>query len=214
MIQDKQNEMEDIKSHKDKVKKINTLLDKLDERLACGEITESRYKELRDRYKAEVEDLKDHLTEQELMHEVGLEAVKDEEVEYQEEEKEPEKAVVYESNTKYCSNCGAVIDEKAEICPKCGVRVLFQQIYREKKSGALAAILSAIIPGAGQIYCGRGLRGVGFFILNVFLFILFAGATSENPNSDDPGILFIIMILIWVWNIIDANSVASKVNQI
>ena len=213
MIPDNQNEMEDIKSHKDKVKKINTLLDKLDERLACGEITESRYRELRDRYKAEVEKLKDHLTEQELMHEVGLEAGKDEEVEYQEEEKEPEKAVVYESNTKYCSNCGAVIDEKAEICPKCGVRVLFLQVYREKKSGALAAILSAIIPGAGQIYCGRGLRGVGFFILNVFLFILFGAAASESLNSDDPGILFIIMILVWIWNIIDANSVASKVNQ-
>jgi len=211
MIPDNQNEMEDINSHKDKVKKINTLLDKLDERLACGEITESRYRELRDRYKAEVEKLKDHLTEQELMHEVGLETGKDEEVEYQVEE--PEK-ISYESNTKYCSNCGALIDEKAEICPKCGVRVLFPQAYREKKSGALAAILSAIIPGAGQIYCGRGLRGVGFFILNVFLFILFAGAASESPNSDDPGILFIIMILVWIWNFIDANSVASKVNQI
>ena len=26
------------------------------------------------------------------------------------------------NNTKFCSNCGAVIDIKAEICPKCGVR--------------------------------------------------------------------------------------------
>lgn len=25
--------------------------------------------------------------------------------------------------TKYCSNCGAEIDAKAEICPECGVRV-------------------------------------------------------------------------------------------
>ncbi len=213
MIQDKQNEMEDIKSHKDKVKKINTLLDKLDERLACGEITESRYRELRDRYKAEVEDLKDHLTEQELLHEVGLEAVDDEEVDYQEERKEPEKAVVYENNTKYCSNCRAVIDEKAEICPKCGVRVLFKQVYREKKSGALAAILSAIIPGAGQIYCGRGIRGVGFFVLNVFMFLIFAAAASENPNSDGQGILFLILILIWLWSIFDANKIALKTNQ-
>ena len=208
---DKQNEMEDIKSHKEKVKKINTLLDKLDERLACGEITESRYSELRDRYKTEVEKLKDHLTEQELMHEVGLEAGTDEEAGYQEEE--PEKEVVYESNTKYCSNCGALIDEKAEICPKCGVRVLFPQVYQQKKSGALAAILSAIIPGAGQIYGGRGMRGAGFFVLNFFFLFLFGAASSENPNSGDPGILFLIMILIWLWTIFDANKIASKTNQ-
>ena len=211
MIPDEQGEMEDIKSHKDKVKKINTLLDKLDERLACGEITESRYTELRDRYKAELEKLKDHLTEQELMHEVGLVALKDGEVEYQEEE--PEKTVTYENNTKYCSNCGALIDEKAEICPKCGVRVLFPQVYQQKKSGALAAILSAIVPGAGQIYCGRGMRGAGFFVLNFFFLFLFGAASSENPNSDDPGILFLIMILIWLWTIFDANKVASKINQ-
>jgi TM2 domain-containing membrane protein YozV len=86
-------------------------------------------------------------------------------------------------------------------------------VYREKKSGAFAAILSAIIPGAGQIYCGRGLRGVGFFMLNFFFLFLFGAAAEDSPNSDDPGILFIIMILVWIWNIIDANSVASKVNQ-
>ncbi len=27
-----------------------------------------------------------------------------------------------QDNEKFCSNCGAVIDIKAEICPKCGVR--------------------------------------------------------------------------------------------
>jgi TM2 domain-containing membrane protein YozV len=210
MIPDNQNEMEDIKSHKDKVNKINTLLDKLDERLACGEITESRYKELHDRYKAEVEKLKDHLTEQELMHEVGLEP-EDKEVEYQ--ETEPEKAVFYENNTKYCSNCRAVIDEKAEICPKCGVRVLFPQVYHQKKSGALAAILSAVIPGGGQIYCGRGIRGVGFFVLNLFMFLIFAAAATINPNSDGQGILLLILIMIWLWNIFDANKIAHKTNQ-
>lgn len=211
MIANKQNEMEDIKSHKDKIKKINTLLDKLDERLACGEITESRYGELRDRYKAEAEKLKDHLTEQELMQEVGLEAGTEEEIEYQEEE--TEKAVVSEVNAKYCSNCGALIDEKAEICPKCGVRVLFPQVYQQKKSGALAAILSAIIPGAGQLYCGRGMRALGFFVLNLFFLFLFGAAASENPNSEDQGILFLIMILVWLWNIFDANNIASKTNQ-
>ncbi len=206
MIPDKQNEMEDIRSHKDKISKINTLLDKLDERLACGEITESRYKELRDRYKSEAEKLKDHLTEQEIMREVGLEAGNDEVTEFREEE--PEKEVVYESNTKYCSNCGAQIDEKAEICPNCGVRVLFPQVYQQNKSGALAAILSAIIPGVGQIYCGRGGRGVGILLLNIFLFFLFGSAASQDPGSGGPGFFLLLMVLVYIWNIFDAHKLA------
>jgi len=206
MIPDKQNEMEDIRSHKDKIKKINTLLDKLDERLACGEITESRYKEISDRYKDEAEKLKDHLTEQEIMREVGLETGYDKEVESQKEE--PETEVVVQRNTKYCSNCRALIDEMAEICPRCGVRVMFPQVYLQAKSGGLAAFLSAIIPGLGQIYCGRGMRGVGFFILNFFMLITFGNASSEDPNSDGTGFLFLLVIIIWIWNILDARKLA------
>ena len=206
MIPDKQNEMEDIKSHKDKISKINTLLDKLDERLACGEITESRYRELRDRYKSEAEKLKDHLTEQEIMHEVGLETGDDKGAEYRKEETETE--VVVQRNTKYCSNCGAQIDEMAEICPRCGVRVMIPQVYKQTKSADLAAFLSAIIPGLGQIYCGRGGRGVGFFLLNFFLLLIFGSASSENPNSEGTGFLFLLVIIAWIWNILDARKIA------
>ncbi len=207
MTLDTTNEMEDIKSHKDKIGKINTLLDKLDERLACGEITEARYRELRDRYKAEAEELKDHLTEQELMHEVGLEAGEDKEAEYREEE--PEKEVVAQRNTKYCANCGAQIDEMAEICPRCGVRVMVPQVYQPTKSGGIAAFLSAIFPGLGQIYCGRGMRGVGVFLLNFVLLFLFGSASSESPDSEGAGFLFLLVIVAWIWNILDARKIAT-----
>lgn len=30
--------------------------------------------------------------------------------------------------TKFCANCGAEIDTKAEICPKCGVRVVGKSV--------------------------------------------------------------------------------------
>jgi len=42
----------------------------------------------------------------------------------------------------FCKNCGAEIDEKAEICPKCGVRVKPIPISTEKKSSGIAAIAS------------------------------------------------------------------------
>jgi uncharacterized membrane protein len=57
---------------KEKLNKINALLEKLDERLAQGEITESRYNELCEQYRDEAERLKNQITEKELMKEVGL----------------------------------------------------------------------------------------------------------------------------------------------
>ncbi|MDD5472587.1 MAG: hypothetical protein PHU34_00400 [Candidatus Methanoperedens sp.] len=64
--------VDDLKKLKEKLNKINSLLEKLDERLAQGEMTEARYKELSRQYKAEAENLKNLVTEKELMQEVGL----------------------------------------------------------------------------------------------------------------------------------------------
>lgn len=64
--------VDDLKKLKEKLRKINALLEKLDERLAQGEMTEARYKELSRQYKDEAENLKNLVTERELMQEVGL----------------------------------------------------------------------------------------------------------------------------------------------
>ncbi|MCZ7398188.1 MAG: zinc ribbon domain-containing protein [Candidatus Methanoperedens sp.] len=52
----------------------------------------------------------------------------------------------------YCKNCGAEIDDKAEICPKCGVRVKPISISIEKKSSGIAAIASFFVPNDVCIY--------------------------------------------------------------
>ncbi|MCZ7355680.1 MAG: hypothetical protein O8C66_03360 [Candidatus Methanoperedens sp.] len=157
---------DDIKFHKDRLGKINALLDKLDERLAQGEITEARYKELCEQYRTEAESLKNHVTEQELLQEVGLKAEEDEEVKYQKEV--------------------------------------------QKKSGTLAAFLSFLIPGIGQIYCGRGGRGIVIFVLNIFLVYVFVYGVVTDPNSDEPAILFLLLLLVWIWNIYDAYKLVKE----
>ncbi|MHA2271788.1 MAG: zinc-ribbon domain-containing protein [Candidatus Hodarchaeales archaeon] len=63
-----------------------------------------------------------------------------------------------------------------------------------RKDGALAAILSLIIPGVGQMYCGRMGRGIAIFFLTGCL------------------IWFIIGIIPWIWGIFDANDSAKKYN--
>ncbi len=61
-----------LKELKEKLSKTNQLLDKLDERLAQGELTEAKYKELSEKYRAEADRLKNLIAEKELLDEVGL----------------------------------------------------------------------------------------------------------------------------------------------
>ena len=65
----------------------------------------------------------------------------------------------------------------------------------------LAVILSFFIPGLGQLYAGRFLRGVLVFVVVVVL----------------AGILYyilpyaaLIVLIIWIWNLIDAYMLAAK----
>jgi TM2 domain-containing membrane protein YozV len=73
--------------------------------------------------------------------------------------------------TKFCSDCGAEISAKAEICPKCGVR---QQ--STGKNPIIAVILNLIIAGLGHVYLGRTKRGIVLFLLTVFIALISMGA--------------------------------------
>jgi hypothetical protein len=61
--------VDELKGLKEKLSKINALLDKLDEMLAQGEITETKYKELAGKYRAEADSLKNRIAEKELLDE-------------------------------------------------------------------------------------------------------------------------------------------------
>lgn len=78
----------EIKEQKKRLSKINEALDRLDEKLAQGEITEAKYRELSERYKAEADGLKNLITEKELIQDFGLRA----EEKVEEPEKEQEQA--------------------------------------------------------------------------------------------------------------------------
>jgi TM2 domain-containing membrane protein YozV len=49
--------------------------------------------------------------------------------------------------------------------------------HRHDPSGAVAAILSLVVPGAGHVYAGRPLAALGWFMLVTFgyLFLIFPG---------------------------------------
>lgn len=71
---------------------------------------------------------------------------------------------------KYCSECGAIIKAKAEICPKCGVRQASPFAYlgavAPNGKSKLAAVLFALFLGGFGIhkfYLGR--TGMGLLYL-------------------------------------------------
>jgi TM2 domain-containing membrane protein YozV len=78
---------------------------------------------------------------------------------------------------KYCKDCGAVINEKAEICPKCGVRQQFASgslgsVAPNGKSKTTAAILAFLLGGLGihKFYLGKTGQGI-LYLLFFWTFI-------------------------------------------
>lgn len=70
---------------------------------------------------------------------------------------------------RFCTDCGASISYDAEICPECGVR---QQSASATVSGGgdssesvAAALLSFVIPGAGNFLNGQSERGTMILVL-------------------------------------------------
>lgn len=71
---------------------------------------------------------------------------------------------------KFCPSCGALIEIDIDYCPSCGnsLHYFFEGKTKIiKKNPVLAAALSFLVTGFGQIYLGQIARGVGFFILSI-----------------------------------------------
>ena len=111
-------------------------------------------------------------------------------------------AVSATQSTAYCPHCGAQIDPQAEICPKCGVRVKQVPAGAERKSPGLAAVLSFLFTGLGQIYNGQIGKGIAFVVIGIillFTIIILIG--------------FILYPIFWIYNIYDAYQTAKRINE-
>ena len=107
--------------------------------------------------------------------------------------------------SKFCANCGFKMDKNNKFCPNCGSSPDNPQptmpIQSDKSSG-LAAVLSFLIIGLGQIYLGLTKRGLILFVLAVisgFLMLIYIG--------------WIIWLFVWIYAIYDAYNSGEKIKN-
>ena len=116
----------------------------------------------------------------------------------------------------YCPKCGKEVTEEMNVCPYCGNPLKVMPTQREPpasrvtvgtKNSGLAAVLSLIIPGLGQMYAGQIGRGLLFLFVVVPLTVIIA-------------LFFFWLILplflplaFWIWNIFDAYNICKEYNR-
>ncbi|NLX47948.1 MAG: zinc-ribbon domain-containing protein [Euryarchaeota archaeon] len=132
----------------------------------------------------------------------------------------------------YCSRCGNHAKEGAQFCDRCGAQLsggqqqygqppnFTHQYYPERKDPLIALILSILLPGVGQIYVGRVLRGLLILLLvplfSVFPAILMFAVVSTGSVSGalmTGVVLVIVSIALYIWQIVDAYRLAEEHNR-
>lgn len=94
-------------------------------------------------------------------------------------EQKPEMIGEYQKKKdKFCQHCGQTIAALAEICPKCGVRVV-PVPQNTKKDAGIAALISflgcfILVPQIGYIYLGEMRKAlISFIILWASIAVIF-----------------------------------------
>lgn len=115
------------------------------------------------------------------------------------------------SETKFCANCGFEMPKTTKFCPECGtstdgvpqvVNNNNKAIVNSDKSPGLAAVLSFLIIGLGQIYLGLTKKGIILFvaaIISGFLMLLVIG--------------WITWLIVWGYAIYDAYNSGEKMKN-
>ncbi|HKN01550.1 MAG TPA: zinc-ribbon domain-containing protein [Candidatus Binataceae bacterium] len=108
----------------------------------------------------------------------------------------------------FCSICGAEGPDGAVFCRKCGSplagptgapRVV---VVAELKSPGLAAVLSFLWCGLGQIYngqIGKGIVVMVVYAISAFMIHLLIGLLTTP--------------VLWIWGMVDAYRTAERINR-
>ena len=115
-----------------------------------------------------------------------------------------------EKDTKFCSNCGFEMPTASKFCPECGttaervppVMNTTTIVVPSNKSSGLAALLSFLIIGLGQVYLGLTKKGIILFLLAIISGVLMMVLIG-----------WITWLLVWGYAIYDAYNSCEKMKK-
>lgn len=115
-----------------------------------------------------------------------------------------------EKDTKFCSNCGFEMPKTSKFCPECGTTVervppvmnTTTIVVPSNKSSGLAALLSFLIIGLGQVYLGLTKKGIILFLLAIISGVLMMVLIG-----------WITWLLVWGYAIYDAYNSCEKMKK-
>jgi hypothetical protein len=109
-----------------------------------------------------------------------------------------------------CGNCGAVLAHPTATCWRCGMAATAGTFVRSRKSPAMAAVLSALIPGMGQVYLGNYKKGLGYLVATGALefFGLDVDLTGIGLALGIP--MELGGIGVWIHGVLDAYHTAKR----
>ena len=139
--------------------------------------------------------------------------------------------------TMYCPNCGTETTPDSEFCQKCGTNlnegakqagVPPNVTYAMPlKSTGIAAVLSFLFTGLGQVYVGKIARGIIFVCIGacvgVLSSILILSGVVVDTNAETieytmsyiaaGAVILIAYLAFWIWQIFDAHKLANQYND-
>ena len=116
----------------------------------------------------------------------------------------------------YCRKCGIELNADQAFCGRCGEKVSAgpaETVYLREKSAGVAAVLSLLWAGLGQVYVGK--IGLGLLLIIVFPMILSISLVFMILTVNLVGLLLfsIILFVVWIWNIFNAYDLAKEYND-
>lgn len=115
------------------------------------------------------------------------------------------------NETKFCANCGFEMPKSTKFCPECGnatdnapqvINNTNGTVMNADKSPGLAAVLSFLIVGLGQIYLGLTKKGIILFVAAVISGVLMLFVIG-----------WITWLIVWVYAIYDAYNSGEKMRN-
>lgn len=92
---------------------------------------------------------------------------------------------------------------------------LTENVTPAHKSAGLAFFLSLIVPGAGQMYCGKTGRGgitLALFVAAIGLMTVGFGLGEASVSNEITGIAMVMALVLYVFSFLDAYYVAREIN--